>query len=92
MHDTASLKHKLHVDNFKFELANAFSIKQQIPPLNFRKMGLSAAEYVYDSYEKYENSNLIDQFSLNNDPTRWNLPCLENRMQPYFLQQQKVNN
>jgi hypothetical protein len=92
IHNTASLKANLKVDGFKFKLVNAHTIEEQIPPLNFKQIGKNVPEYVYDPYEKYENSNLLEGFSFKNDPTRWNLSCKRNRVQPYFLKPQKVNN
>jgi hypothetical protein len=93
IHNTASLKANLKVYGFKFKLVNAHNtIEEQIPPLNFKQIGKEVSEYVYDSYEKYENSNLLEGFSFKNDPTRWNLSCKKNRVQPYFLKQQKLNN
>jgi hypothetical protein len=86
-HTIASLKARLQVDNFKFKLVNAHAIEEQIPPLNFKQIGKNVPEYVYDPYEKYENSNLLEGFSFKDDPTRWNLSCKRNRMQPYFLNQ-----
>ena len=87
MHTIASLKARLQVDNFKFKLVNAHAIEEQISPLNFKQIGKNIPEYVYDPYEKYENSNLLEGFSFKDDPTRWNLSCKRNRMQPYFLNQ-----
>ena len=92
MHNTASIKAKLQVDNFKFRLVDAHTIEEQIPHLSFKQIGENVPEYVYDSYEKYENSNLLEGFSYKNDPTRWNLSCKRNRIQPYFLKQEKVKN
>ena len=87
MHNTASIKAKLQVDDFKFRLVDAHTIEEQIPYLNFKQIGRNVPEYVYDPYEKYENSNLLEGFSFKNDPTRWNLSCKRNRIQPYFLKQ-----
>lgn len=92
MHNTASIKAKLQVDDFKFRLVDAHTIEEQIPHLSFKQIGENVPEYVYDSYEKYENSNLLEGFSYKNDPTRWNLSCKRNRIQPYFLKQEKVKN
>jgi hypothetical protein len=92
IHNTAFLKANLKVDGFKFKLVNAHTIEEQIPSLNFKQIGKNVPEYVYDPYEKYENSNLLRGFSFKNDPTRWNLSCKKNRVQPYFLKQQKINN
>jgi hypothetical protein len=92
IHNRASLKANLKVDGFKFKLVNTHTIEEQIPPLNFKQIGKNVPEYVYDPYEKYENSILLEGFSFKNDPTRWNLSCKRNRVQPYLLKQQKVNN
>jgi hypothetical protein len=92
MHNTASLKANLKVAGFKFKHVNAHTIEEQIPPLNFKQIGKNVPEYVYDPHEKYENSNLLEGFLFKNDPTRWNLACKKNRVQPYFLKQQKLNN
>ena len=92
MHNTASIKAKLQVDDFKFRLVDAHTIEEQIPHLNFKQIGKNVPEYVYDPYEKYENSNLLEGFSFKNDPTRWNLFCKRNRIQPYFLKQEKIKN
>jgi hypothetical protein len=88
MHTIASLKKRLNIDSFVFQFTSPQTREKQQPLLIFKEIGKEKIRYVYDDYEKHENNNLLKCFLLKNDPTRWNLSCKENRIQPFFLNRQ----
>jgi len=78
----SSLSKRLNISTFSFILADTHNIDQKIYPLNFKEIGDKAPAYVYDSYEKYQDNTFLKEFLFDNDPTRWNLQCIENRIPP----------
>jgi hypothetical protein len=82
MQSISSLSKRLNIRTFSFILADAHNIDQKIHPLNFKEIGDNVPTYVYDSYEKYQDNTFLKEFLFDNDPTRWNLQCIENRIPP----------
>ena len=46
------------------------------------EIGERTSAYVYDDYESYQNNNFLKEFLFDNNPTRWNLRCVKNRIPP----------
>ncbi|AUC86187.1 hypothetical protein CW731_13265 [Polaribacter sp. ALD11] len=83
----SSLNKRLNLTTYKFVTIAANDIENNIASINFSDVGKKPSAYIYDDYKKYQNNNLLKGFLLKNDPTRWNLHRIENRIQPYFLNQ-----
>jgi hypothetical protein len=78
----SSLHKRLKLKSFHFRFVAAHNIDQTIYPLNFREIGERTSAFVYDDYERYQNNNFLKEFLFDNNPTRWNLQCVENRIPP----------
>ena len=81
----SSLNKRLKLTSYKFIIVKADDIATKVTSINFSAIGKKPSAYIYDDYKKYQNNNLLKGFLLKNDPTRWNLHRIENRIQPYFL-------
>ncbi len=81
----SSLNKRLNLTSFNFVIVDADDIDNNIASMSFKDIGTKPSEYIYDDYKRYQNNNFLKGFLTKNDPTRWNLHCIENRIQPYFL-------
>ena len=77
---------RLNITSYKFAFVSALDIETNRMTINSRNVGIKPSKFIYDDYNSYQNNNLLKGFLVENDPTRWNLQCIENRIQPYFLQ------
>jgi hypothetical protein len=80
-----SLNERLNLASYNFVIVSQIDIDLNRASLNLKDIGKKASKFIYDDYTRYQNNNLLKGFLLENDPTRWNLHCIENRIQPYFL-------
>ena len=80
-----SIRNRLNLISFKFVIIDANDIDTNTVSLDFKNIGTTPTLFIYDDYNRYQNNNLLKGFLYKNDPTRWNLHCIENRIQPYFL-------
>ena len=81
---TSAISKRLQLKDFKFRTLNVFDDALLNTALNFKTLEGKEVLYVYDKLDTYNNNNnafLVD-FLIKNDPTRWNLQCLENRVPP----------
>jgi hypothetical protein len=81
-HSISSVSKRLNIHPFYFVIANDHNIDQKTTPLNFKEIGAHTKAAVYDDYEKYQDNTFLKEFLFANDPTRWNLQRIENRIQP----------
>ena len=72
---------KLNLSNFDFVYANSLDIDYNLFSLDFRNMGKTPSEFIYDDYKRYQNNNLLKGFLRKNDPTRRNFQCFQNSFQ-----------
>jgi hypothetical protein len=79
------LNKRLQLKSFNSIIINIHNVDQKIYPLNFMEIGERTSTSVYDGYESYQNNNFLKEFLFDNNPTRWNLQCVENRIQPHSL-------
>ncbi|MFD2530241.1 hypothetical protein [Polaribacter marinaquae] len=82
------LNSKLNLNSFDFVTLNVEDIENNIMAINFLNIDKKPSEFIYDDYNNYQNNYYLKGFRYKNDPTRWNLQCIENRIQPYFLNKQ----
>jgi len=78
-HSISSLSRRLNIGVYPFILVDAHNIDQKTGRLNFKEIGDKTPVYVYDTYEKYQDNTFLKEFLFENDPTRWNLPYIENK-------------
>ncbi|TXD47878.1 hypothetical protein [Polaribacter sp. IC073] len=83
----SSLNKRLKLTSYKFVIVKADDIATKVASINFSAIGKKPSASIYDDYRKHQNNNLLKGFLYKNDPTRWNLHRIENRIQPYFLNQ-----
>ncbi|QOD60226.1 hypothetical protein H9I45_12870 [Polaribacter haliotis] len=84
----SALNKKLDLEGLEFVTVDAFDIENNIMVINSKFIGKKPSVFIYDDYNKYQNENFLKGFLLKNDPTRWNLHLIQNRIQPYFLNKQ----
>lgn len=84
----SSINKRLKLTYFEFVIISIDDIENNMVSLNSRNIGKTPSAFIYDDYKRYQNNNLLKGFLIKNDPTRWNLHCIENRIQPYFLNKQ----
>lgn len=83
-----SIRKRLNLIPFKFVIIDKDDIDANTVSLDFKNIGITPTSFIYDDYNRYQNNSLLKGFLYKNDPTRWNLHCIENRVQPYFLNQE----
>ena len=76
------LNKRLQLKSFNSIIVDIHNVDQKIYPLNFMEIGERKSAYVYDDYESYQNNNFLKEFLFDNNPTRWNLRCVKNRIPP----------
>ncbi len=76
------LNKRLQLKSFNSIIVDIHNVDQKIYPLNFMEIGERTSAYVYDDYESYQNNNFLKEFLFDNNPTRWNLRCVKNRIPP----------
>lgn len=87
IHGVFSIKKRLHLNSYKFVIVNANDLDRNMASIDFSTIGRKPSVFIYDDYKRYQNNNLLKGFLLKNDPTRCNLHCIENSVQPYLLNQ-----
>ncbi len=84
----SKLNSRLNLKSFEFVTLNVEDIENNVMAIDFLNIDKKPSEFIYDDYNNYQNNYLLKGFRYKNDPTRWNLHCIENRIQPYFLNKQ----
>ena len=79
---TTAISKRLQLKDFKFRTLNVFDDALLTTALNFKTLEGKEVLYVYDKLDTYNNNAFLVDFLVKNDPTRWNLQCLENRVPP----------
>jgi len=76
------LNKRLQLKSFNSIIVDIHDVDQKIYPLTFMEIGERTSGYIYDDYKSYQNNNFLKEFLFNNNPTRWNLQCVRNRIPP----------
>ena len=84
-HNISSISRRLNINPFYSVIPNNHNVDEKIYPLNFKEIGEQTTEYVYDDYQKYQDKTFLKEFLFANDPTRWNLQRIKNRIHPVPL-------
>ena len=84
-HNISSISKRLNINPFYSVIPNNHNVDQKIYPLNFKEIREQTTEYVYDAYQKYQDKTFLKEFLFANDPTRWNLQRIKNRIHPVPL-------
>jgi hypothetical protein len=79
------LNKRLQLKSFNSIIVDIHNVDQKIYPLTFMEIGERTSASVYDDYQSYQNNNFLKEFLFDNNPTRWNLQCIENRIPPNSL-------
>ena len=85
INSTSALNERLKLTNYKFVTVDLEDIETNTASLDFKYLDRKPSNFIYDDYKKYQDNNLLKGFLLKNDPTRWNLHRIENRIQPSLL-------
>ncbi|WOC39461.1 hypothetical protein [Polaribacter sp. HL-MS24] len=87
-HSFPSLNKRLTLASLEMQwTSSSFHSDLNPRPVEFKKMSTKPITFHLDDMQRYQNSKFIREFFYKNDPTRWNLQCVQNRIQPGRFQQ-----
>lgn len=76
-----AINKKLKLSNFNFVIVDGLDLDLNRFSLNSKNLGKKPSTFIYDDFKRYQDRNLLKGFLLKNDPTRWNLQCLQPNIQ-----------
>lgn len=83
----SSLNKRLGLGSFEMQWTYRLDSDLNPMPVEFKNMSKKPIIFQLDDYQRYQNNKFIREISYKNDPTRWNLHCIQNRIQPELLAQ-----
>jgi hypothetical protein len=77
----SAINKKLKLGNLHFVIVDGLDLDLNRFSINTKDFGKKPSSFIYDDYKRYQDRNLLKGFLLKNDPTRWNLQCLQPNIQ-----------
>ena len=87
-----SVNKRLNLSSFEFFsfYINSVDFVENSRFVEFKNMVKKPIIYKMDDYRRYQNNKFMREISFKNDPTRWRLHRIKNRIQPVMLNRENL--